>query len=566
MGQQKPVRVGMDLDQFLEHSAGSRGAGKFLKGWRKENDGKITTWLHPAAGFVARWSHGIQHVVTRKDRDTDEMVQEVWGGSFVCWEKEFVLKKQMFREDNGEREYPPTICPMCKLVDFIYMAIKRGDLSWTEPLFRFVGDADDGAVVIHAGGFCNLFRDSKKRPFTPKQKKELREAGVALTEAFKENSVARCQYVFCVVDNSHPENGTQITTEAEALGNAMKKAIADRIQGLGREEGNPLVTPVAFLWEYDEDKDFDKKYRVVPMPKIELTSDVQVLMDEDPPDITNYIAPGNVAELRGQLERYCLIDGIPWDDIFGDAEKAEAKAEEAKAKAEAGGGTDESETAEEEEPEPVKAPPARKTLGAAKPKEEPKPEPEAPKAPPARKTLGAKPKEEPKPEAKPEPAKPVAGKLAPKPAAKAKEPDPEPEAEDDVFECDHCGGEMTATDDACPKCGTTYNLDTGAMTARPCTECNTLIELDGEAKVICSCGLVHVTETWKAEPRAKVEPKAEAKAKAGPKRRSLASKPAADAKGAAEGKPPFDGGGEPLPFNGPDDELPWQQNDEPTDE
>lgn len=540
---------GLDLDSFLDHSTGSKGSGVFLRKWTQEEPNKITIWLHTRATFIPRWSHNIPRVVTRTDRDTQEVKQEVWFGSFVCWEKEFVLKKQFYRDADGEREYPPEICPMCKLVEFVHLAIKRGDLLWTDPFLQFVGDDPSKTKILHAGGLANHFREPRKTPFTKEQKTELREAGIQIGEAWRENAYSRCQYVFSVVDNAHPENGCQATTEAEALGNAMKAKIKDQMEALGRDAGNPLKNPVAFLWEYDETKNFDKRYRVVAMPLIPLTDDIkELIVDNDPPDLTEYMTPGNVQALRAQLEAACLIDGVPWDDIFGAAEKKAAEIEARKKAIENG------EAVEEETPPAAPKPLERKALGAAK-----QPEPK----PIERKSIGGA--KAPAPATTPAAAPAAApatssktSKLSPKVPAAA--PASEPAAEEEEIGCDNCDAPMKPTDVACAKCGTTYDLDSGQVTARPCAKCRKLIDIEGntDPKVICpKCGSIHVVETWVIE----VPPPPAASTKAAPKRRSLAKGAAAPAPAAAD-EVPFAGDPDSPLGNAAEDQLPWGKDKE----
>lgn len=318
---------GMGLDEFLGHSAGSVTRGNFLKKWRKGDPPKILVWLHLSIGLgFARWSHNWPRIVVREDRDTGEPRREVWGGQWVCHENELVLRKQRFRDDDDEREVPPVTCPMCLAIEAVRRMVREGELDWTTPIFKFKGSDSEHDTVIHAGGIYNAFG---RRDLSVEEKGELRKAGIRPSEAWRENATARCQYTFAIVDNDHPEDGVQITDEAEALGNAMKSVLRDKLEEVGIEKGNPLRNPYPFLWEYREAESFEKKYRVVPKTMIECTDEIRELISAPPPDLSSHLAPGNIATLRTDMEQACLIDNFPFDEVFGPAEKAAGEAKKA---------------------------------------------------------------------------------------------------------------------------------------------------------------------------------------------------------------------------------------------
>lgn len=520
----------MGVEEFLDHSASGKGAGLFLRSWRDPKEGdeaKIMVWLHTMVGFVARWSHRLPRIVVREDRDSGEARKEVWGGTWKCWEAEKLLKRQFYRDDDGEREVPPIICPTCLLAEYVEQQIRAGDLSWVEPIFRYEGTDPDKSITIHAGGFVSRFRPPRNKEFTPKQKGELKKAGIDLRQAFRENGLARCQYVFTVVDDAHPDNGIQITTEAEALGKAMQAKIRDRIDDLGREKGNPLKTPIAWQWEYDETKAFDKKYRVVPKTSVEMSDEIKELIcSTDPPDLSEFLEPGNVEELRADFERYALID-FPFDEIFEPSEKA----------------------------------------SAAKKKEREETEEAVPKKRGRERT--------PEVESKKERAEPERERRRSRDDDRKSEPEREtktaspPPADDELFECDHCKvGRMKGDDVECPKCHTVYDVDTGSMIGRPCQKCAEIIDLEAaDEKIICGkCGAIHVTKTWELAEQPK-------KADEPPKRRSLAAKrdapkdeskpePKAEAKSKPRDEPAVEGGGgKPKEPWDDDDDLPWQEEE-----
>lgn len=398
----------MNLDEFLGHSSTSRGGSKFAN-WRKRQPPQIDTWLHVQSSIVALWRHGWPRLV-EIDRD-GEKVTEVWGGNFNCWEPEDVLKRQYRRNDDGSRVAPPTICPHCLLLEYLRGMVRAEKLSWTEPVFRFEGDDPQQAQVLTVGGLYNGFSGELSR----QQVAELRRAGIRRDEAWKENTMAKCSYVFSIVDHVEPEKGVQIAIETTALGDAVKRVIRDQIDALGAAEGHPLKNPYAIRWQYrPTEQEFSKKYHALAMPKLQLTPEIrELIFDAAPPDLSGIIGRGNVASLRSTMEAHALIE-LPFDKLFAAAEEAEgvpAPQEGAPNRASA--------RSTGSKPKPAAPPPAD--------------EEEAPKAPPARRQ--AKPKE---PEGPVEPVRPAGTVTLP---------------------CDACGATMGETEDTCWKCGAKYELD-----------------------------------------------------------------------------------------------------------
>ena len=452
------VDFGMSIDEFLEHSTGGGGSrGNFLKSWKKNNPPKITVWLHTESPIAARWSHPWPKFVTRENKETGEKQLEVFGGNWGCHERELILSKQRFREPDGERQYPPEVCPLCKTIEVVRMAVLRGEISWIDPIFQFKGDNPENDLIITAGGLYNAFSNPK---LTDGQKAELRRAGIRPRDAWRENANAKCQYVFSIVNHERIGDGVQIATEPDALGNAMKRAIKDqiekisRIHGLekGKLLGNPLRNPYPFLWEYLEEENFDKKYRIVALDGMPVSDEIKALIiDAPPPDIKQHFRAGNVKALRLDMEKAALVD-LPWDEIFGDAEKhAEEESDQV--------------PADEVVPTPAKRTPVVSS----------KPVPvEDPDQFPASYNIVTPP---------------------PKVAAK---PAPAPAQGQSVFGCDHCDGDLQESDRECPKCHSKFD-DEGTIIERPCPGCGLMMPAQGEGdRAICpECALIVDTKEWK---------------------------------------------------------------------
>jgi len=309
----------MDLDGFITHSGSSSGAG-FLERWR--DDGEIDVWLHPKAGVAAVWSHSWPRVDPGRAKDGKPATPRVRTSRFNCIEREAVLKKQRYRIDETDaREFPPLTCPLCRTIEWVRAQIHAKRLSWVEPLFSFdAGDPEADPTVILAGGWCGLFQKAKEK-YSHDELVELKRAGVARDEAFMMNGYARLQYLLRVIPHADPGEAAVLAYEAQALGDKLKKVIRTRMEDL-KEKGDPRTYPVAFRWKYDENENFSDRYDVLAVTSLAITPEVRAAMDAAPPSIEEQLAPGNVRLLRASMEEHCLIQGVPWDELFGPAERA----------------------------------------------------------------------------------------------------------------------------------------------------------------------------------------------------------------------------------------------------
>jgi hypothetical protein len=351
-----------DIDDFLGHNPTSRSGG-FLSGWKK--DGAITVFLHMKKLPVAVWRHPLPTIVAVEDKDTRKTTKRVFTKEYTCHEHEETLSKQYFRDDDGDREYTPKKCGLCKLTDWFYHQCllhertkdekKPKGISWTTPVFRFEGDDDEETTTLRAGGLCGLFG---QKDLTPEQKAELKAARVNLKEDWNQNIHAKMKYAMSVVNVDAPDEGVQIALESKALGDAVKAEIKKAIKSLGREEGNPTITPWALEWEYDKNEQFSKMYAATRIEKVVCTPKIKKLISGSPPDLSGITTPFNQKTVRSMLERACLLDEgvIPWDDLFPDEDEEEEEPEDS---------DDDDDDGEEEE-----KPAAKKSKKESEPKEE----------------------------------------------------------------------------------------------------------------------------------------------------------------------------------------------------
>lgn len=318
---------GMTLEDFLGHKTRERSdfaKATYLSGWRKrENavrnkagdlENSVTVWLSTKALFQARWAHSWPKIMDLKKTNS----RAVWMQDFVCLEPESVLRNQYKRErDTGKRVVPPTTCPHCLLLEQVRDHVREGRLNWTDVLFKY--EAGDDVKELRAGGIYGAFSSQK---LTDAEKAQMAAARIYQKDAWKENANAKCNYICRVVDNDHPEKGIQISIELDSIGDAMKRKLAEEIEGRG-EAGNPMLHPYPLRWKfYPDETDFRKKFAVVAMTAIKPTDEIlRLITEEEPPSIDHLTTPGNMRALRASMEEACLHNEVmDWDAIFGPVE------------------------------------------------------------------------------------------------------------------------------------------------------------------------------------------------------------------------------------------------------
>jgi hypothetical protein len=322
------MMVPNSVDAFLKHRTSERTGGR-LK-WKDNKPPRVDVWMHKLVIPIALWSHQFPRLVVRENKKEDSSKTEVWGGTLNCREDESILIRQYKRNDDGTRRFPPKSCPVCKLIETVRDMIEEEQLDWTQTIFRFDGDED--RRVLHAGGLCGMY-DDRNDEMSDEDKKELKDAGIKMggdDGAWREKAIAKCAYVFAVVDNDDVGAGIQITTEAQSLGDKVKDVINDTIESLENNiVGNPFQTPYVIRWEYNDAKGipYDKIYKARRMEKIVLTEDIDKLISSERPDLSHVTALPNMKSLRATLERHCTVKNMPWDHIFdvqgGDEEEDE---------------------------------------------------------------------------------------------------------------------------------------------------------------------------------------------------------------------------------------------------
>lgn len=317
----------MSLDSFLGHKSRDAGAA-YLGSWKE--DGQIDILLHTKADIASKWTHGIVEVKLVKDGkndDAEEVPRFRWNG-YTCWEEESVLQRQFKRDyDTGRRKFPPVICPDCLLLEWLREQVESGELSWTEPVFKFRAidkDGDEEIKLYHAGGLYGAFGT---RDMSDEQEDELKAAKIVRREAWKESIIAKMSYVFSVLPYADPSKGVVVATETASLGDKVKSLIMKTREEFGDEEGDPRKNPYVIRWKFDDGKNvpFDKKYDAVRMSKLKITEEMmEAITSGDGPDIDPYLRVRDPYVHRAMLEEACVLKKvkIPWDAIFGRACRA----------------------------------------------------------------------------------------------------------------------------------------------------------------------------------------------------------------------------------------------------
>lgn len=392
------------VEGFLGHST-SVSSGAYLKNWKE--DDQIDVVLHPGGSIAASWRHRWFRIY--EDKEGKSAIGSLF---FNSMEPEKVLLKQHFRNDDGSREFPPTVCPFSLLLEWVREQVDNNVIGWTDEIFFYESKKED--VSILAGGFTGLFN---QKNLTDDQLDELKKAKVNRKEAFKQKGAAALNYIFQVVQYEFPDEGCMVAIEGKALGEKMKSAIRREINRyVGTktpDAGNPFKHPFVFRWKYDDSESFDDKYDVDVMTneQMPITPAVQAVLDEEAPSIEKLISPSNVAVLRHNFEDHWVHSVVPpWDEIFAPALDAVK-----------GTGLD-----------------------------------KLPAESDAEVSAGDK--------------KPAQGKRENVEVTQKLDPalkDMPGVSEEEEFACDDCGSPMKASEDTCKKCGAKYDLTTGMKIEKP---------------------------------------------------------------------------------------------------
>ena len=251
----------LGFDDFMAYDPKGGGGGGFLSGWKNNEEGKgglgmVTVFLHKVMWATAFWLHNWPRLVEVEDKETKDKVMHVWGGRWGCHEREVINKKQNFRDKRThEREYPPEVCPICRIVDHLATQYLNGKIKLTQPVFQFDGDDPAESITLTVGG---LFGRYGAKELSVAEIREIKSERIDRSESFKEDMRSKLKFLYLVVDTQHVDKGVQKAFEGEALTNAIKKAVGDTRTRLDRKGNgkfaNPVEYPYPFEWSYDDSK------------------------------------------------------------------------------------------------------------------------------------------------------------------------------------------------------------------------------------------------------------------------------------------------------------------------
>lgn len=361
------------LEGWLGHKSRGGGGGKFFSKWKEKGSAQV--WLHTQRLPLAIWRHPFPMYVVVKDKDDKDIeVKHVFSKKFVCHEDESVLTHPWRDKNTGEREHPPKRCGLCKFNDWLWMQIlawldthtwdndekewkenKKGKGEGIDPctkIFEFESEAKDSEnVTMYAGGCCGFFglKELPKEVSLAMKAKKIRG-----DEVWKQNASVKCESVMCIVNNDDIAAGVQIAVETQALGDKVK----EEIQRVWKSnEINIQKQPYVIEWGYNEKEIFSKKYSATSIMKIKPSDRVLKLIRGEAPDLTELKKTFDQQKMRATLEEHCLLEDVPWDDLFPSEkqerewakEDAEAEEEEKKPSREPGDDEEEDEAGNDDD-------------------------------------------------------------------------------------------------------------------------------------------------------------------------------------------------------------------------
>jgi hypothetical protein len=312
----------VDVEDFLGHSGQSKG-GNYAN-WRdpkRGGRGYIDVWLsRRCAVSVALWRHPFLRYDTTEDPQTRDPVRVLKYTTLLCPEAEATLQMQgRHSRETGQPLVPYASCPVHKMLEWLFQAVRAGELGWLQEVFRF--DAGDGKPrSFCAAGLYGI----KEKDVGPKEEREMNKAGFYMKTVFQQKWMAQLNYVFRVVDNDNPKAGILTAIESNSLGDHMKakirEAMAEPPLGLGKELGNPIRNPACFRWQnHPTETDPSKKYSASRFANLRPSEEIlHLITEQEPPGIDQLTQPPLWASVRANLENAACVD-LPFDDWFPQA-------------------------------------------------------------------------------------------------------------------------------------------------------------------------------------------------------------------------------------------------------
>lgn len=324
-----------DLDSLVrgrEQRGQGKGGGAYFSRWKKREPPVADVWLSCTRKPVTFYRHNFPEIVSyEKD---GESVTKTFTKPVNCYEDDAVNDNRKRDKNTGKRLAPPRVCPICLLVEWVREQVLSGawspkthevegkvvplteeervGRSLVTPLFAFDAKDDEEETVITAGGFVALYSDKQPEEWT----KAMKKAKLSPMDTWKENGLAKLNYLFCLVDNEDPGAGIQKAIEPNLLGDKVVDELA-RIRESKGAKGDVYQYPFALRLKHKpKEKQFDKKYDAFRLEDLELTDEVEALIRGPAPDISNDLALFDPKSVLARMQGHAQVKGIPWDEIF----------------------------------------------------------------------------------------------------------------------------------------------------------------------------------------------------------------------------------------------------------
>lgn len=329
----------LGVDAFIKNRTRAGFEDNRLGVKQLKDEGELTIWLHTKAAIEVVWKHPWRVRKEVEDKKTGRKEWKVFYSPIVSHERpvevggelqDAVMLHQR-RRKKGERVYPPSD-PFGRLCEAIFQEVRAGRLPFTEPLVEFKADRRDECVLYRAADFYGGFDE---RDLSEEEAEAARAAGVYLKDAWKQSLLASAFYVFCGVNDADPSGGQKVITLPDSVGRRIQKAVEGAIKDFGPVKGDPTKTPYPIKLIYDEDaKAAADKYAARALCGREPTAEVrEMIVDEEPADTADEVAPYDPDELRAQIEAHTVATKVllPLLDACFPPSKGRAKSEPSKA-------------------------------------------------------------------------------------------------------------------------------------------------------------------------------------------------------------------------------------------
>ena len=235
---------------------------------RLKKNGKIMCWIHPSIGWYMKLKHQMIPFIREKDGKEEASIK-----GFNC---------------GGE------VCPLCALQ------------AWADARCAN-GEVDEKEILLQAGKRFHTWADVAGRGSD-----WMRKFGV------------KTEYVIAWIDRDFRDdtNPVELLQVPESLGYAIKAEIQAWTEEVGDEKGDPLITPYAFKFIYNEKESPMKKYAASRMDSsvAEITEEVEKIMMGDEGDFNinmkKIVEPGHFDDMLHAIERVWNSNDLEYGDFY----------------------------------------------------------------------------------------------------------------------------------------------------------------------------------------------------------------------------------------------------------